>query len=435
MKTILSSRKHPYLARVGIFLIAIALIVGTVSCDGGGGGNGGVSYTLTMAVFPPGSGTTTPSGTHSYAAGAAVSIKAVAAAGYRFVNWTASASTFANANVAQTTFTMPAQNITVTANFALFAGGNGTEGDPYQIADWYQLDKVRNYLDIGIHFILVNDLDSTTAGYDALASPAANQGQGWQPIGTGEGGFRGDFDGQRYEICDLFIDRPDEDNVGLFGVRGGGIIKNVGVVNCTVSGNSGVGGLTGKTEGGIVGKCYATGNVTGDEYVGGLMGYSDAYVYQCYSAGSVTGGNWTGGLVGWNSNHIDYCYSISNVTGNYSVGGLVGLSDDTAQIWDVYAAGSVDGEGNVGGLLGENYGYVGNYTWWDIETSGQNSSAGGTGKTTALMKKKGTYYWSDFDQSYGWGIQTVSDPSERNTNYTWNIVQDVTYPFLSWQPV
>jgi len=116
VKLIPKLRKHDYLARVGIFLIAVALIVGTVSCDG----TTAVKYNLTMAENPVGGGTATDlTNASPYAAGTAVSIKAVAAAGYQFVGWTAPAGGFGNPNAAQTTFTMPAQAVTVTANFAL----------------------------------------------------------------------------------------------------------------------------------------------------------------------------------------------------------------------------------------------------------------------------------------------------------------------------
>jgi uncharacterized repeat protein (TIGR02543 family) len=78
----------------------------------------GETYNLTMAVSPAGNGTATDiTNQSSYAAGVAVSIQAVPASGYRFVNWTAPAGSFANANAAQTTFTMPAQDVTVTAHF------------------------------------------------------------------------------------------------------------------------------------------------------------------------------------------------------------------------------------------------------------------------------------------------------------------------------
>ena len=77
-----------------------------------------VAYSLTMAVSPAGTGNATDeTKTSPYAAGVQVSIKALPAAGYRFINWTAPAGSFTNASSAQTTFTMPAQDVTVTANF------------------------------------------------------------------------------------------------------------------------------------------------------------------------------------------------------------------------------------------------------------------------------------------------------------------------------
>jgi uncharacterized repeat protein (TIGR02543 family) len=87
----------------------------------------GVAYNLTMAVAPTGTGTATDvTNASPYTEGVAVSIKAVAATGYHFSHWTASpAGTFGNANAAETTFTMPAQDVTITANFE--------EGVPYNL--------------------------------------------------------------------------------------------------------------------------------------------------------------------------------------------------------------------------------------------------------------------------------------------------------------
>jgi len=77
-----------------------------------------ITYTLTMAVSPGGSGTTTPAvGGHSYASGTSVPITATAATGYHFVNWTVSGGTgVANPTNASTTVSVD-QNKTVTANF------------------------------------------------------------------------------------------------------------------------------------------------------------------------------------------------------------------------------------------------------------------------------------------------------------------------------
>jgi hypothetical protein len=88
----------------------------------------------------------------------------------------------------------------------------------------------------------------------------------------------------------------------------------------------------------------------------------------------------------------------------------------------------VTGNTNVGGLVGRNLGTVSN-SFWDTQTSGQGSSAGGTGRTTAQMKDLTTF------SGAGWDIIAVANSGTRNTGYIWNIVHNVTYPFLSWQPV
>ena len=336
---------------------------------------------------------------------------------------------------------------------ALIAGMAGCSLFPSQnleIRDWYDLDAVRNKL--GGHHILMNDLNSTTAGYEELASPTANQGKGWQPIGTENHPFTGTSDGQGYEIYDLFSNRPNEMYVGLFGVVGeGGVVQNIGVVNADVTGYGSIGGLVGDNEG-TVSNSYSTGSVTGTGWVGGLVGVNFGTVSNSYSTGSVTGDERVGGLVGWNeAAPVSNSYSTGSVTGHYSVGGLVGATSGTVS--NSYSTGSVTGDVNVGGLVGENTGTVsksystGNVTgnssvgglagensgtvsnsFWDTQTSGQSTSDGGMGKTTAQMKSIVTF------SGAGWNIIAVANPGIRNPSYIWNIVDDVTYPFLSWQP-
>jgi hypothetical protein len=102
--------------RISIFLIAVALIIGVVSCNGGGV----TEYNLIMAVAPPGSGMATDETcTLPYSEGTVVNITAVAAPCYRFVDWTTPTGTFGDPGAETTTFTMPAQDVTVTANFEL----------------------------------------------------------------------------------------------------------------------------------------------------------------------------------------------------------------------------------------------------------------------------------------------------------------------------
>jgi len=282
-------------------------------------------------------------------------------------------------------FLIPVALIVGMAGFdGVGSGHTLTISQNLEIRTWFDLDAIRNNL-AGNH-TLMNDLDSTTFGYTELASPTANGGKGWQPIGylsqiscaCGPGvaqrghGLTGTFDGEGYEIHDLFINRPDEPDVGLFGlVDEGGIIKNVGLVRAIVTGEESVGGLVGYNVG-TVSNSYFSGNVTGDQYVGGLLGVNTGTVSNCYSTGGVTGDGYVGGLVGM----------------NFESRGTVSDS------------------------------------FWDTETSGQATSAGGTGKSTAEMKDIATFLGA------GWNITAVT-PGETNPAYIWNIVNNVTYPFLS----
>jgi hypothetical protein len=303
--------------------------------------------------------------------------------------------------------------------------GCGPPSQNLEVRTWYDLDAVRDNL--SGHHILMNDLDSTTAGYEELVSPTANQGQGWQPIGTENDPFAGTFDGQGYEVRDLFSNRIEEMYVGLVGVVGEeGVIQNIGIVNADVTGYSTVGGLVGDNDGGTVINSYSTCNLTGTKWVGGLVGVNFGTVSDSYSTGSVTGNESVGGMMGKNIGTVSNSYSTGSVSGDVNVGGLVG--ENTATVSDSYSTSSVTGNTHVAGLVGRNAGTVSN-SFWDTETSGQDYSAGGIGKTTAQMKNVDTF------SGEGWDISAVANSSARNTVCIWNIVDDVTYAFLSWQPV
>jgi len=95
----------------------------------------------------------------------------------------------------------------------------------------------------------------------------------------------------------------------------------------------------------------------------------------------------------------------------------------------------VSGDGPVGGLVGENSESTVNNSFWDIETSGQSTSAGGTGKTTAEMQDIDTFMDTETEGlDEPWDITAIA-PGETNDTYTWNIVDGQTYPFLSWQAI
>lgn len=187
--------------------------------------------------------------------------------------------------------------------------------------------------DLSASYYLANDIDaSATSGW--------NGGAGFEPIGT----FRGIFDGNGHTVTGLYINRPSTDWIGLFKDVGSYIpVKNVGLIDVNISGNDLVGGMVGYSDSAIITNCYLTGNISGNTVVGGIVGYSDD--------GSATN-----------------CYSTCAVSGNTQVGGLVGSGTGTY-----------------------------NDCFWDTQTSGQAVSAGGTGKTTVEMKQQATFTNWDFD--------------------------------------
>jgi len=284
----------------------------------------------------------------------------------------------------------------VTAALIIGMIGLGTASPSAEIRDWYDLDAIRHNL--AGNYTLVNNLNSTTPGYEELAGPTANRRKGWKPIGASPYNvFTGSFNGQGYEIGDLFINRPDEDNVGLFGSVGYGVIKDIGVANVAVTGDGFVGGLVGSNSGNVS-NSYSSGNVVGYSNAGGLVGDNSGTVNNSYSTGTVIGYSGVGGLVGANGASSNGIVSNSYSTGRVTGGGLVGVND---------------------------YGTVIN-SFWDTETSRQTASAGGRGKTTTEMKNATTF------SGAGWNIIAVANPSTRNASYIWNIVDDQTYPLLSW---
>jgi len=229
-----------------------------------------------------------------------------------------------------------------------------------EIWTWYDLHAIRDNL--GGSYLLMNDLDSTTAGYEELAAAIANGGKGWEPLAL----FEGSFDGNGHEISGLFINRPDEDDVGLFGRVQEGLIKNVGLVNVNVTGKQSVGALVGYSWKSTLdsdirppgSKTYSYGIVTGEENVGGLVGNNyDGTVNQCESSAEVYSKSWrAGGLVGLNGGTVENSSFTGSVAGVYQVGGLVGYNNGT--VIDSDSSGSVTGDQEVGCLVGLNEGTV-----------------------------------------------------------------------------
>jgi len=281
-----------------------------------------------------------------------------------------------------------------------FSGrGSGTEQDPYIITNVKELQAMNNHL--YAWYELGNDID-------ASATSAWPGGAGFIPIGDSSNKFMGHFDGKGHTITGLYIDRPNTDYVGLFGCVYPAFvyseIKDVGLVDIFITGRNYVGALIG-----------------GSAYTGSSMDSCTG----CYTTGRVNGKVDVGGLIGLNGADISHCYSTASVDGDSGVGGLIGYclgGPTNPNVTHCYSAGRVnDGAAGdqIGGLVGA-YGQTRCIScYWDIETSGQETSAGGLGKTTMEMK---------------WQVTFSFAPNPWDFENVWNIVEDVTYPYLRGVP-
>ena len=197
------------------------------------------------------------------------------------------------------------------------------------------------------------DLDFDTDGSrttNVAGDTYWNDGDGWSPIGREDEPFSADFEGGQHTLSNLFINRPAEDGIGLFGgvhYDGEGIIRGVGLTNVDVTGKDAVGSLVGHSTYLTVVGSHATGRVAGGDRVGGLVGESSGNVIDSYAAVRVSGDEAVGGLVGHHIlNRIMTSYATGHVTGMFAVGGLVGAATDFGQLIQAsYATGNVSGVG------------------------------------------------------------------------------------------
>ena len=259
---------------------------------------------------------------------------------------------------------------------------------------------------------LLGDLDFDTNGSGGPDAGDAwwNGGAGWEPIGTARGPFRGTLEGNGRTIRHMFIHRPATDHVGLFGHAGwvgsASTIRGVGVIEVDVTGNDYVGALVGHNRG-VVTASHAAGPVSGRNLVGGLVGGSSgARITASYATGPVSGNSRVGGLVGLSTrvSAITASYATGPVSGGSHLGGLVGRNDGFSTVTASYATGPVSGRSQVGGLVGLN---VGSGTiaagYWDTSTSGRTTGA--DGRTTAQLQAP-----TDYGGIYaGWNVDVDHD--------------------------
>ncbi len=231
--------------------------------------------------------------------------------------------------------------------------------------------------------------------------------------------FNGVFDGNSHSINNASLALGESVAVGLFGTIGSNAeVRDLILSNACIEANtsSRVGALAGDLFDGDIIRCQVRdANVQGNTLVGGLVGYSyQGFIAGCSATGDVKGDECVGGLAGSITATATNCWSRSDVQGVEAVGGLIG-EHGGGTTWQSYAAGPVSGDTDVGGLIGVGGGLV-SASFWDVNATGHDISAGGTPKTTSQMQTRSTF------TDAGWNFNTI-----------WDICDGTNYPRHIWQ--
>ncbi|HEX8963031.1 MAG TPA: GLUG motif-containing protein [Rhodocyclaceae bacterium] len=243
--------------------------------------------------------------------------------------------------------------------------GNATLANGSSLTAWMLVNDANQLqamnTDLRGSYALGRDIDASgTAGW--------NGGAGFVPVGSiSTVAFSGRLDGGGHTVSGLTIDRPTEDGVGLFGATTSGArLSNLDLEGGSVSGNQYVGQLVGANAGTVTDSTVA-GFVAGLKDVGGMAGTNSGTIRNGDSnsvvqdtgspgIGDVNAGENAnvGGLVGSNSGSISDACSSGTVFGPNDVGGLVGYNYNRGRLDNVQSSATVTGTNDVGGLLGDN---------------------------------------------------------------------------------
>ena len=231
---------------------------------------------------------------------------------------------------------------TQAAQAAAYSGGDGSIGDPYQIAtaaDLITLSQTSG--DWAKHFIQTADIefdkDKANVDWNADGVEYGVDQSGFTPIGNISVHFTGSYDGAGHAISNLFVDIEKTSSsayAGLFGyVDTSAELKNIALINADISSSSSsgysyAGGLAGYIVTGNITNCYATGSVYSSSssdtlYAGGLAGDISGTIANSYATGSVysfaSNYSYAGGLAG---------RFIGNITDSYATGSVSSSSSN-----------------------------------------------------------------------------------------------------------
>ncbi len=220
-----------------------------------------------------------------------------------------------------------------------------------------------------------------------------------------------------------------DDHVGLIAGSNAGQISNC-IVEGIINGDDRSGGISGHNSGNIF-RCCSNVNVFSKNRAGGISGWNAyGYIESCFSMGYIEAAwNLAGGITGQNLpdayllgyiSTINDSYSLAIVVGGTAVGSIVG--ENRGMIYRSFGVGFVQGDDDVGGLVGRGEALNTINSFWDIEITGRSTSVGGEGKSTAEMQTLSTFTLAAWDFS-----DTDGDPAD------WWMRDGFGYPRLIWQ--
>ena len=312
-----------------------------------------------------------------------------------------------------------------------FAGGTGTESDPYQIADGAQLAYLASEVNKGLPyenacFVLTADIDLGNHDWTPIGNSFSDALFG----GTDYSVFAGNLDGKGHTVSNISIGTEgaplESDVFGLFGVTGGKL-SNLNLDGVTIYGTAknvsgyviGLAGALSGSASGPVENCHVA-NLsltmsTPDSgraaayWIGGLVGALDSkYLDECSVSGRITetsGKGSIGGLIGELGRAAKITYSHADVAlnvkpdyyGGANVGGLIGKGngekDPETVISNCYATGNVNGGAYSGGFAG---------SLWGLNI--KNCYA--TGDVTGAFASMATFAGTDAPAAYAYGSVT-----------------------------
>ena len=324
-------------------------------------------------------------------------------------------------------------------------------GNKYHISSAEDLVALANFVKNGADttgsiFMFDNDIDMSGI-------------TGFEGIGTLENAFKGTVYGNGHVVENMTINTTSI-VVGLFGYTNQATIKDLGVVDANVTGDSYTGILVGKAENSQISNVYTSGTVTSnDAFVGGLVGdLTDSTATNVYSTADVKGSAAVGGLIGFSDGSIvEKAFATGKVTAtDGQVGGLIGAMSNGGTVKNSYATGDVNGKVDVGGFVGvisvgsitttfdtvystsrvSGSQYVGGFIGFvdtDVTTNiknavynrstgvdaiGGGSATGILGKDYEQMIQKSIMQNAGFTEDKGWVYTTNSTPTFGNTTVT-----------------